>query len=68
MNTSSTADDLFLRLMREAGKVSEAQCKEATDQASAAETGLTSPYRILIERGSGRNSSRAGGQVWFHHR
>jgi len=51
MNTSSTADDLFLRLMREAGKVSDEQCREAAEQAAAPENELTSPYRILIERG-----------------
>lgn len=51
MNTSSTADDLFLRLMLEAGLVTEAQCREAEAQAPTAEGNLTSPYRMLIKRG-----------------
>ena len=51
MTTLSTADDLFLRLMREAGKVSDEQCREAAMQAAAPESQQTSPYRILVERG-----------------
>lgn len=51
MNTSSTADDLFLRLMCEAGKVSDSQYREAEEQAAVAESDLSSPYRILLERG-----------------
>ena len=51
MNIPSTADDLFLRLMRESGQVTEEQCREAAEQAAATENEHTSPYRILIERG-----------------
>ena len=51
MNIPSTADDLFLRLMRESGQVTEEQCREAAEQAAATDNEHTSPYRILIERG-----------------